>query len=67
MEGRSMSKQDSENIRPLIRESFFYAPEIIEDIQAKSELGRYRLRGFGTLRKLPKQQSGRETQANHWN
>ncbi len=53
MEGRSMSKSNSENIRPLIRESFFYAPEIIEDIQAKSELGRYRLRGFGTLRKLP--------------
>ncbi|MAX04617.1 MAG: FMN-binding glutamate synthase family protein [Dehalococcoidia bacterium] len=53
MEGRSMSESDSENIRPLIRESFFYAPEIIEDIQAKAELGRYRLRGYGTLRKLP--------------
>lgn len=48
-----MSESDSENIRPLIRESFFYAPEIIEDIQAKAELGRYRLRGYGTLRKLP--------------
>ena len=53
MEGCPMSESDSKNIRPLIRESFFYAPEIIEDIQAKSELGRYRLRGFGTLRKLP--------------
>ena len=53
MEGCSMSESDSENIRPLIRESFFYAPEIIEDIQAKAELGRYRLRGYGTLRKLP--------------
>lgn len=27
-----------------------YAPGIIEDIQAKAELGRYRIRGFGTLR-----------------
>jgi glutamate synthase domain-containing protein 2 len=27
-----------------------YTPAIIEDIQAKAELGRYRIRGFGTLR-----------------
>jgi glutamate synthase domain-containing protein 2 len=27
-----------------------FAPAIIEDIQAKAELGRYRIRGFGTLR-----------------
>jgi glutamate synthase domain-containing protein 2 len=27
-----------------------FAPGIIEDIQAKAELGRYRIRGFGTLR-----------------
>ena len=27
-----------------------YTPEVIEDIQAKAELGRYRIRGFGTLR-----------------
>ena len=27
-----------------------YSPEVIEDIQAKAELGRYRIRGFGTLR-----------------
>jgi glutamate synthase domain-containing protein 2 len=27
-----------------------YTPGIIEDIQAKAELGRYRIRGFGTLR-----------------
>lgn len=27
-----------------------YSPAIIEDIQAKAELGRYRIRGFGTLR-----------------
>ncbi len=27
-----------------------YTPAVIEDIQAKAELGRYRIRGFGTLR-----------------
>jgi methylamine---glutamate N-methyltransferase subunit C len=27
-----------------------YTPEVIEDIQTKAELGRYRIRGFGTLR-----------------
>ena len=27
-----------------------YTPAVIEDIQVKAELGRYRIRGFGTLR-----------------
>ena len=27
-----------------------YTPAVIEDIQIKAELGRYRIRGFGTLR-----------------
>ena len=27
-----------------------YTPAVIEDIQAKAELGRYRIRGFGTLK-----------------
>jgi len=27
-----------------------FTPEVIEDIQTKAELGRYRIRGFGTLR-----------------
>src|SRR5207249_2344717 len=27
-----------------------YTPGVIEDIQVKAELGRYRIRGFGTLR-----------------
>ena len=30
-----------------------FTPAVIEDIQAKSELGRYRIRGFGTLRDKP--------------
>lgn len=32
------------------RSSHTFSPEVIADIQAKAELGRYRIRGFGTLR-----------------
>ncbi len=35
---------------PHVHPSGTYTPGIIEDIQAKAELGRYRIRGFGTLR-----------------
>jgi methylamine---glutamate N-methyltransferase subunit C len=38
---------------PLLRQSAFFSPEIIEDIQVKAQLGRYRIRGWGTLRRLP--------------
>src|SRR5690348_9598477 len=34
----------------VVHPSGTFTPAIIEDIQAKSELGRYRIRGFGTLR-----------------
>ena len=44
---------DSNGAAPLLRESWFYSPEIIEDIQVKAQLGRYRIRGYGTLRKFP--------------
>jgi glutamate synthase domain-containing protein 2 len=30
-----------------------YSPEVIEEIQEKAQLGRYRIRGFGTLRRRP--------------
>ncbi len=53
MTGGGSANGGSEDARPLIRESFFYGPEVVEDIQAKAELGRYRIRGFGTLRRLP--------------
>ena len=36
-----------------LRPSPVYTPAVIEDIQAKAELGRYRIRGFGTLREQP--------------
>ena len=38
------------NPEPNLSASGTYTPAIIEDIQIKAELGRYRIRGFGTLR-----------------
>ena len=37
----------------LLRQSPVYTPEVIEEIQEKAQLGRYRIRGFGTLRRRP--------------
>jgi glutamate synthase domain-containing protein 2 len=37
----------------VLRPSPVYTPAAIEEIQAKAELGRYRIRGFGTLRAKP--------------
>jgi methylamine---glutamate N-methyltransferase subunit C len=37
----------------LLNHSATYSPEVIEDIQIKAELGRYRIRGWGTYRKFP--------------
>src|SRR5438128_7595135 len=41
-----MDQHHGSNAQP----SGTYTPAVIEDIQAKAELGRYRIRGFGTLR-----------------
>jgi glutamate synthase domain-containing protein 2 len=37
----------------VLRPSGIFSPDVIEDIQVKAELGRYRIRGFGTLRRRP--------------
>ncbi|MBI2153141.1 MAG: FMN-binding glutamate synthase family protein, partial [Candidatus Rokubacteria bacterium] len=37
----------------VLRPSGIFSPDVIEDIQVKAELGRYRIRGFGTLRSRP--------------
>jgi glutamate synthase domain-containing protein 2 len=47
MAGRAVN-----NNSPL-RHSPVYTPEVIEEIQEKAALGRYRIRGFGTLRTRP--------------
>ena len=36
-----------------LRYSPVYSPEVINEIQDKAQLGRYRIRGFGTLRRKP--------------
>ena len=37
----------------VLEPSNIWRPEIIEDIQTKAELGRYRIRGFSALRLRP--------------
>lgn len=39
--------------RSVTRHSTTWKPEVIEDIQAKADLGRYRIRGFSALRGRP--------------
>src|SRR4051812_36387979 len=41
---------DDNSGAPPLQRSGTYSPAVIEDIHAKAELGRYRIRGFGTLR-----------------
>jgi len=38
--------------KPLIRYGQLWSPEIMEDVHVKAELGRYRIRGFSTLRNV---------------
>ena len=47
MEGGSLSGHE------VRRQGSHWTPEAMEDIHVKSELARYRIRGFGTLRKRP--------------
>ena len=39
--------------RSTLRHSATFSPEVIEDIQVKAELGHLRIRGWGTLKRLP--------------
>jgi glutamate synthase domain-containing protein 2 len=36
-----------------VRRNELWSPEVIADIQAKAELGRYRIRGLGTMKRVP--------------
>jgi glutamate synthase domain-containing protein 2 len=51
--GGDVSDDGIASAGPLLRESAFFSREVIEDIQVKAQLGRYRIRGYGTLRRLP--------------
>lgn len=44
-----MSNNENEH-EPLLQASGVYTPQVIQAIQSKADLGRYRIRGFGTLR-----------------
>ena len=37
----------------LLGQSRIFTPEVIDDIHIKSELGRYRMRGFSMFKKIP--------------
>ena len=43
----------TERNKDLLGTSFIYPPEVIDDIHIKSELGRYRMRGFSLFKKIP--------------
>ena len=45
-----MAENLTHNTKPILQSSGTFTAEVIADIQAKAELGRYRMRGFGTLR-----------------
>ena len=45
-----MAENLTHNTKPILQPSGTFTAEVIADIQAKAELGRYRMRGFGTLR-----------------
>ena len=44
---------ETNGARPPLRHSPVFTPQVIDEIQDKAELGRYRIRGFGTLRERP--------------
>ena len=48
-----LEKGDRRMDRSTLRHSATFSPEVIEDIQVKAELGQYRIRGWGTLKRLP--------------
>ncbi len=43
----------SERNRYVLGESKIFTPNVINDIHVKSELGRYRMRGFSLFKKIP--------------
>ena len=45
-----MSEHTYNGEHPVLQRSGTYTPDVMEDIHTKAALGRYRIRGFGTLR-----------------
>ena len=47
------ASEPAESERYRLGKSFMFPPEVINDIHIKSELGRYRMRGFSLFKKIP--------------
>src|SRR5258706_11512401 len=48
-----MTSQNEEVARWVLGHSSIFTPEVINDIHVKSELGRYRMRGFSMFKRIP--------------
>ncbi|HET7211216.1 MAG TPA: glutamate synthase-related protein, partial [Methyloceanibacter sp.] len=51
--GKNNTKAPAEAQRFILGKSQIFTPEVINDIHVKSELGRYRMRGFSLFKKIP--------------
>jgi glutamate synthase domain-containing protein 2 len=49
----AVSEPNGKSYKPVQRESRIWSKEVIEDIQLKAQLGRYRMQGFSTHRRVP--------------
>src|SRR5258705_13292111 len=47
------ARKDPARNRSILGKSAIFTPEVIDDIHIKSELGRYRMRGFSMFKKIP--------------
>ena len=51
--GNGSARAPAESERFILGKSQIFTPEVINDIHVKSELGRYRMRGFSLFKKIP--------------
>jgi methylamine---glutamate N-methyltransferase subunit C len=51
--GTAVQRAPGESQRYLLGQSNIFKPEVINDIHIKSDLGRYRMRGFSMFKKIP--------------
>src|SRR5262245_15252052 len=48
-----LARAPAESQKYILGQSRIFTPEVINDIHIKSELGRYRMRGFSLFKKIP--------------
>jgi hypothetical protein len=51
--GAVAQRAPAESQRYILGQSQIFTPEVINDIHIKSDLGRYRMRGFSMFKKIP--------------